>query len=84
MNIKYFVTPQCSTCHALEPKAKALAEIYNIPFETVDLEQNPEMKGKYLLFSAPSLIIFNGDKEAKRFVRNFGLIEVENFIKRVI
>lgn len=82
MNIKYFVTPQCSACHALEPRAKALSEKYNIPFETIDLAANEEAKGKYLLFSAPALLFFDGDKEMKRFVRNFGLNEVEDFILR--
>ncbi|HKK60238.1 MAG TPA: thioredoxin family protein [Salinivirga sp.] len=82
MKIKYFITPHCSTCHALEPRAKKLAEHYDIPFETVDLAANPEAKGKYLLFSAPALLFLDGEKEMKRFVRNFGLNEVEDFILR--
>jgi thioredoxin 1 len=84
VKIKYFITPQCSTCHALEPRARKLAAHYNIPFETIDLAANEEAKGKYLLFSAPALLFFDGDKEMKRFVRNFGLNEVEDFITRVI
>lgn len=84
MNIKFFITPQCSACHALEPKAKALAEEYNIPFETIDLSRHPELQGQYLLFSAPALLFFDGDREMKRFIRNFGLNEVESFIQRFL
>lgn len=83
MKIKYFVTPHCNTCHALEPRVRSLAEKYNIPFEIIDLAENQEAKGNYLLFSAPALLIFDDDKEMKRFVRNFGLNEVEDFILRV-
>lgn len=84
MNFKYFVTPQCNACHSLEPKVQDLAKKYGIPVETIDLANQPEEKGRYLLFSAPALIIFDGEKEVKRFIRNFGLHEVEAFIKRVI
>jgi len=84
MKIKYFITPQCNTCHALEPRARQLAERYQIPFETIDLAANEDLKGKYLLFTAPALMFLDDDKEIKRFVRNFGLHEVEAFIQRIV
>ncbi len=83
MNIIYLKTPQCSACHAMEPKAKELAGKYNIPFETIDLIENPEIRGKFMLFTAPAIIFMDEDREIKRFVRNFGLNEVEEFIHRV-
>lgn len=83
MNIKYFTTPQCGACHSLEPRAQLLAEKYNIPYETIDLSANENIKGQYLLFTAPALLFFDGDKEIKRFVGNFGLLEVETFIQRI-
>jgi thioredoxin 1 len=84
MKIFYYSTTECNICKSLKPKVIELAAKYNIPFEYVNLNEDEELKGKLLLFSVPAVIFFDGDKEMKRFVRNFGVSELEAFIQRVI
>ncbi|PLX14708.1 MAG: thioredoxin [Salinivirgaceae bacterium] len=84
MIIRYYSTPQCNICKSLKPKVIELAKKYNITFEYVDLNENEELKGQLLLFSVPAVIFFDEDREMKRFVRTFGIIELEDFIQRVM
>lgn len=84
MKIRYYSTPQCNICKSLKPKVIELAEKYNITFEYVDLEANKEIKGQLLLFAVPAVIFFDEDREMKRFVRTFGVNELENFIQRIL
>lgn len=84
MKITYYSTTECNICKSLKPKVIALAERYNIPFNYVNLNEHEKLKGELLLFSVPAVIFFDGDKEMKRFVRTFGINELETFIQRVI
>jgi hypothetical protein len=55
-----------------------------ITLTILNVEDNPKECSDYGVYSAPSLILFVDNKENHRWVRNFGLFEVEQKLIRVI
>ena len=85
MKILYFKNNTCKVCKAMEPKIKEIAEEFNIPFQVINTEENPEVAGQFLIFSVPSAVIVDqDDKELTRFVKNFSLLDIKAYIDRYI
>ena len=69
----------------MEPRVKEIAETFNISFQVINTEENPEMAGQFLIFSVPSVVIVDKNgKELTRFVRNFSLLDIRAYIGRYI
>ncbi|QTA37560.1 thioredoxin family protein [Thermosipho ferrireducens] len=81
MKIMYFKNDNCSVCRAVLPKIEIIAKEYNINFEIIDVVTNPEIAGQMLVFTVPTLIFIDQGVELKRFSRNFGILEIKNFIE---
>lgn len=81
----YFSSPKCSACSALEPKIKTLVETKypKISFIEIDVSQHPELAAHYSVFMAPTAIVVTEGKEAQRFARAFGLVEVQQTLDRI-
>ncbi|WP_438497022.1 thioredoxin family protein [Paenibacillus sp. IHBB 3054] len=73
LSFLYVSRPDCSTCHALLPKLKELLSRYPlIRFGHIDASKVEEVAGKFLILSAPTMLLIIGQKEylrEDRFVR---------------
>jgi len=60
----------CGPCRMVAPVVEELAEEYDgkITFAKVDVDQNPQIAGKYGIMSIPTLIIFKGGKPLSNIV----------------
>lgn len=81
----YFTSPGCGVCVQLKPKVQALiaSKFPKLFFELVDISQQPEMAGKYTVFTAPTVLVFFDEKETHRFVRNMSVFEIEDKVERL-
>ena len=76
----YFSTPQCSVCHAIKPKIEQLVRDYPYPLIDIDASKFIDLSGQYLIFSSPSLVIFEHHKELLRESRFIDLNRIERFL----
>lgn len=68
-------TDTCSVCEPIIKKTEMLLAHYpNIPSIKVTIEQTPEFTGKYIVFSAPTILLF---VKAKERLRQSGFINFE-------
>ncbi len=60
----------CGPCRMVAPMVEELAEEYDgkITFAKVDVDQNPQIAGKYGIMSIPTLIIFKDGKPVSNIV----------------
>ena len=59
-NIKYlFTTKTCSNCKLVKEYLK------NVPYVTIDAEENMELARRYGVMQAPTLVVVNGDSHKK-------------------
>ncbi|WP_438497038.1 thioredoxin family protein [Paenibacillus sp. IHBB 3054] len=73
LSFLYISKPDCSICHALLPKLKELLSHYPlIRLGHIDASKVEEVTGKFLILSAPMMLLFIEQKEylrEDRFVR---------------
>lgn len=78
LSFLYVSTPECSTCHAILPKLRELLDQYpHILLGHIDARQVEEVAGKFLILTAPIMLLMINQKEylrEDRFVR-FGRLE---------
>ena len=83
MKILYFKNYTCKVCEAMQPRVKDIADKYDVPFHVVNVEDDPETAGQFLIFSVPAVVLVDNDgKELTRFARNFSLRDIEAYIDR--
>lgn len=76
-------TADCSVCHAVEPKVRALAEARpGWSMLTLDAGRNPEVAGQLLVFAAPTVIVFVDGREVGRVSRSFAIDALRRLIDR--
>ncbi|MEI6346543.1 MAG: thioredoxin family protein [Bacteroidota bacterium] len=86
LKLIYFASKSCSVCISLLPKLEQMiTQNYpQITLTILEIEENLKECSEYGVYSAPSLILFVDNKENHRWVRNFGLFEVEQKLIRII
>ncbi len=83
--IGYFSTESCNVCKVLRPQVRQICQQFeDVHFEYVDIEKAPELRGQFLVFSVPTIIIFVQGKEHKRLNRYMSLQDFENELARLI
>ena len=80
----YFTSPGCGVCHVLKPKLEAMlqAEFPLIQFIEINIPNHPEITGQHRVFTAPTLLVFFDGKEYLRSVRNMGVTQIMEKLKR--
>lgn len=85
VSLFYFTSKTCPVCHALLPKVQQLASLYPQVFAAhIDIEKIPRAQGEFMVFSAPTLLLFWEGKEIFRQSRFIRLEEVEQYIQKYI
>jgi len=79
-----FSSKTCNVCKALKPKLEETMERYKVPFRELVIEENRAEAAQRMVFSAPTLIILEDDRELRRWSRVFSVSEVEEFLVRIL
>jgi len=83
VKILYFKNNTCKVCEAMQPRVGEIAARYEVPFQVVNVDEEPEMAGQFLVFSVPTVVIVDTEgRELTRFARNFSLRDIEAYIDR--
>ena len=80
----YFNTISCNVGEALEPKVKTLlnTSFPKIKMYTADINLSPEISTAFNAFVEPTILVLFDGKETIRKIRNIGIYELEEIIKR--
>ncbi|NBC82156.1 MAG: thioredoxin [Bacteroidetes bacterium] len=81
-----FSSQKCSVCQAIKPKIERLAETFKnvLRYKFIQVDENPELRAHYQVFTCPTLLVMIENKEYYRFIRSFSITEVENKLNRFI
>ncbi|MDM8535629.1 thioredoxin domain-containing protein [Desulfobacterales bacterium HSG17] len=60
----------CSACHSFSPVVQELGRIMaqRVRVAKINVDQNPEISGKYNIMSLPTCLVFDGGEVRERFV----------------
>jgi len=72
-----FWAPWCGPCRMIEPVVEGIAEEFGerIAVLKVNVDENPDLAAAYQVMSIPTLILFRGKEEHRRFVGFSPLLE---------
>jgi thioredoxin 1 len=69
IKVKRFTAEWCSPCRALAPIIEEIkAENPDVTFETIDVDENPDVVSEYGIRGIPVVIVQNDGIETSRFV----------------
>jgi len=84
MELILYSSKRCNVCVALKPKLEEVATKYGIELKEIKIEENPAEAAQSMVFSAPTLILKEGNSEVRRWSRIFSVSEVEAFLNRIL
>ncbi len=84
MELILYTSKRCNVCTALKPKLEEVAAKFGIELKEINIEENPAEAAQSMVFSAPTLILREGNREVKRWSRIFSVSEVEEFLSRIV
>ncbi len=79
-----FSSESCSICHSLYEQIEAIfpERFPLLKIQRIKIEEYPELRGKYMVFSVPTFLIFFDNKELIRKAGVFGIQEVIQPLER--
>jgi thioredoxin 1 len=83
LKISLFSSESCGICHSIKPKIERISKEFSIPFEVIDIQKNPEFSTKFLVFSVPTVLILDGEREINRWAGVFSIDEIQSYLKRM-
>lgn len=79
----YLSTPDCSVCKVLKPKVEELVQEFpEIALRYVDIEKNEAAKGRFSVFTIPTILMFINGREFIREVRYISIDDLREKIGR--
>ena len=80
----YFSHDRCSVCKTLKPKINDhfSAHFPEMKRIYVNTENNPEIVGKYSIFTVPVILVFFEGRETYRKARSIGVLELAELVDR--
>ena len=81
----YFKSPNCGVCEVVLPKVQKLFEkrFKKVNFQVIDIANEPNLATEFMVFTAPTILIFFDKKEYIKKSRTIFLDELEKEISRV-
>lgn len=72
----------CGVCHSVEARVNSnlLQQFPDLDIYYITVEENPMFRGQYLIFSFPTLMIFDGNREVHRESRIIDFKRLENVL----
>lgn len=59
--IYFFKTRDCGVCVGMLEKAKEAFKDYDINMYLIQVEDNPKLRGEYLIFTGPTILVIKDD-----------------------
>lgn len=86
LKLYFFTSVSCGVCTSILPKIEALVsqKFPQILLESILVDEQPKVAADFGVFTVPVLLLTIDGKESQRWVRNFGLAEVEQKLSRII
>ena len=75
--ILYFSSKDCNVCQAVFPKLMNLVEVYPFKVAKINIDEQREIAGQSLVFTVPTVLIFNDGREILRESRFIDFEKVE-------
>ncbi|MFC5712607.1 thioredoxin family protein [Thalassorhabdus alkalitolerans] len=76
--------PRCTVCEAVEQQLTSFMNAYSsVIVNKISLEKVPSVSGKFLVFAAPTILIFKGGKEVWRGSRFISYDEMERVFRNM-
>ncbi len=81
-----FWAPWCQPCVAVAPVLEELAADFHgqVRFAKIDIDQNPETPGRYMIRSIPTMMIFKDGQVANSRVGAADKREIQAFVEGVL
>lgn len=81
-----FWAPWCAPCRMIAPAVEELAQEYagKVKFAKVNTDENPQKAGVLGIRGIPTLILFNGGREADRVVGAVPKNVLNDMLKKVV
>lgn len=81
-----FYADWCVPCKMMAPIIKDLAEKYEgrVKVGKLNIEENPEMAGKYKIMTIPTCLVVKDGKEMETTRGSVSKSELENILERVL
>lgn len=75
--ILYFTQPNCSICLADKPRIQHLAQMYGIPFHSINSLEKPAIAAHFSVMTVPVVLLIAKGKEVHREARiiDFGRLD---------
>jgi len=84
LELLYLSTPDCNVCKVLRPKVEAMiSEHPPWTFTYVNLNESPAYRGKWMVFTVPTILLLADGKEMNRFSRYIHLDELTLAVERI-
>lgn len=64
--ILYFSSKDCNVCHSVFPKLVQMIKDYPIDVGRIDVNESKKLAGQSLIFSIPTIIVFDEGREMHR------------------
>ncbi|RVU54002.1 thioredoxin family protein [Anaerosphaera multitolerans] len=80
----YFRTNSCAICDSMIEKVFEELRDFNIDLKIVQIEEEPALKGKYLVFSAPTMLYLKNGKEVFRESGFFDFPKIRHILSNEI
>lgn len=79
--VLYFTTPTCNVCKAIFPRLEELMKEYeNVPLLKIDAASLTETSAQHLVFTVPTILIFNNGKEVLRESRFIDFSKIDRLL----
>ena len=76
----YFSSNNCNVCQAVFPKLMDLVEAHSIKVVKINIDENVEIAGQFLVFTVPTVLIINDRREILRESRFIDFQKVERIL----
>ncbi len=83
-HILYFSSENCNVCHSVSPKLVDLTSEYDVMIGRIDINKNVKMAGQHLIFSIPTILIFNEGREIVRESRFVDFEKIDRTLKLIL
>ena len=84
MEMVLFSSKNCGVCVALKPKLEKIARQFKLELREVVMEENPTEAAQAMVFSAPTVLLVENNRELQRWSGIFSTSEIEAFLQRAL
>lgn len=82
-HILYFSSETCNVCHSVFPKLVDLTADYDIQIGRIDVNKSKKLAGQHLIFSLPTIIVFNEGSEVLRESRFIEFQKIHRMLQMI-